>query len=515
MPVDPKETAMTDDPNHTRRWLMSVSGAALLSNVLPVAPARAQGAAAGKPGAAKESSEEPVKDAPLSPVTVALAEYISRTLDRELPAPVVAKTKMHVLDTIAAMVSGSRLKAGVAAARYVEGLGGKPQATVIGTGLLTSTVNAALANGMAAHGDETDDSHLKARFHPGCGIVPAALATAESAGRSGNDLLRAVALGYDIGARSIYSLGFGALYTERHSTHTLATTFGAVAAAAAMLRLNPTQARHAISFAAQQGSGVPYWERDREHVEKAFDFGGMGARNGVTAATMVASGMTGIDDPLSGDKNLFTALGGDKPQPAALVAELGKRFEIIDTSIKKWCVGSPLQSVLDCVAELLKDPEVRAGRVKRITVDMPADRLHIVDNKTIPDICLQHLVALMIVDGGAGFDSVHDFARMTDPKVLAIRKLVEAVPNQELVTAVPARQAIVQIETADGRSLRHRTYEVRGTPGNPMDQSEVDAKALDLMAPIIGAGRAKELVAAIGNLDRFGPISGLRALLQA
>ncbi|HEY2228680.1 MAG TPA: MmgE/PrpD family protein [Xanthobacteraceae bacterium] len=506
---------MNDKPNHTRRWLMNVSGAALLSNVLPVGSALAQGAPAAKPKASAEASEEPVKDAPLSPVTVALADYISGALDRELPPPVVAKTKMHVLDTIAAAVSGSRLKAGVAAARYVEGLGGKPQATVVGTGMLTSTVNAALANGMAAHGDETDDSHLKGRFHPGCGIVPAALATAESAGRSGNDVLHAVALGYDIGARSIFALGFGALYTEAHSTHTLATTFGAAAAAAAMLRLNPTQVRHAISFAAQQGSGVPYWERDREHVEKAFDFGGMGARNGVTAATMVGSGMTGVDDPLSGEKNMFTALGGPKPKPEELTAELGKRFEVMETSIKKWCVGSPLQSVLDCVAELLKDPAVRAGQVKRIVVDMPADRLHIVDNKTIPDICLQHLVALMIVDGGAGFDSVHDFARMSDPKVLAIRKLVEAVPNQELVTAVPARQAIVKIDTADGRSLVHRTYEVRGTPGNPMEQSEVDAKALDLMAPILGEGRAKELIAAIGNLDRFGPVTGLRRLLQA
>ena len=504
---------MQEDPDHTRRWLINVSGAALLSNVLPAAPALAQGAAAGKPAAAKDEGG-PVKQEPLSPVTVALAAYISGTLDRELPPQVLAKTKMHTLDTIAAMVSGSRLKAGLAAARYVDGLGGKPQATVIGTNILTSSVNAALANGMAAHGDETDDSHLKARFHPGCGIVPAALATAEAAGRSGSDLLRAVALGYDIGARSIYAMGFGKLYTERHSTHSLSTTFGATAAAAAMLRLDPTQVRHAISFAAQQGSGVPYWERDLEHVEKAFDFGGMGARNGVTAATMVGSGMTGIDDPLSGEKNLFTALG-DKPMPEEFVAELGKRFEVMDTSIKKWSVGSPLQSVLDCVAELLKDPAVRERRIKRIVVDMPADRLHIVDNKTIPDICLQHLVALMIVDGGAGFDAVHDFARMSDPKVLAIRKLVEAVPNQELVTAVPARQAIVKIETADGRTLSHRTYEVRGTPGNPMDQSEVDAKALDLMVPVLSEGRAKELVAAIGNLDRFGPVSGLRRLLQA
>ena len=89
---------------------------------------------------------------------------VAKALDRDMPPEVVAKTKLHTLDTIAAMVSGSRLKAGEMAARYVDSLGGKPQATVIGTGIVTSSVNAALANGMAAHGDETDDSHLRGRF---------------------------------------------------------------------------------------------------------------------------------------------------------------------------------------------------------------------------------------------------------------------------------------------------------------------------------------------------------------
>src|SRR5579871_6398546 len=235
----------------------------------------------------------------------------------------------------------------------------------------------------------------------------------------------------------------------------------------------------------------------------------------VTAATMIASGFTGVDDFLSGTKNLFTAVGGEKPQPEELVADLGKRYEIMNTSIKKWTVGSPLQSVLDAVTALLEEPAVRAGQIKRIVVDMPADRLHIVDNRTIPDICLQHLVAMMIVDGGATFASIHDAARMSDPKVLAVRRLVEAVPNQELVTAVPARQSIVTIETTDGRTLSHRTYEVRGTPGNPMNADEVAAKALDLMAPVLGDGRAKELIAAIYGLDTFGGVAGLRPLLQA
>jgi len=104
---------------------------------------------------------------------------------------------------------------------------------------------------------------------------------------------------------------------------------------------------------------------------------------------------------------------------------------------------------------------------------------------------------------------------MSDPKVLAVRELVEAVPNQELVSAVPARQSIVTVETTDGRILSRRTYEVRGTPGNPMNADEVAAKALDLMASILGTGRAKELIAAIYKLDSFGPVTGLRRLLQA
>jgi 2-methylcitrate dehydratase PrpD len=104
---------------------------------------------------------------------------------------------------------------------------------------------------------------------------------------------------------------------------------------------------------------------------------------------------------------------------------------------------------------------------------------------------------------------------MGDPKVLVVRKLIEAVPNQELVSAVPARQSIVKIETTDGRTLSHRTYEVRGTPGNPMDADEVAAKALDLMAPVLGTARANELIATVFKLDSFGPVSGLRWLLQA
>jgi 2-methylcitrate dehydratase PrpD len=452
--------------------------------------------------------------AAVSTVTNELAAYIAGTMDRELPAEVAAKTKLHVLDTLAAMLSGSRLKPGELSASYVETLGGRPEATVIGTGIITSAVNAALANGMMGHADETDDSHLGGLFHPGCAVVPAALAVAERARLGGNGLIRAVALGYDVGARIAPALGSRRSDTASHSTHSLAGLFGAAAAAAALLRLNETQVRHALSYTVQQASGVAYWSRDHEHIEKSFDFGGMGARNGVAAATMVAAGFTAVDDPLDGTHNLFTALGA-APAPEKLTAELGTRYEIMLASIKKWCVGSPIQAALDALTLLMAEHRVRADDVHRIVVDMPDDRLHIVDNRTIPDICLQHLLALTLADGTLTFASAHDHARMDDPAVLAVRRRIEAVPSAELTAAVPARQAIVTVETADGRSLRHRTYAVRGTPDNSMDQAEVEAKARDLTAPIIGAERAERLIAAVASLETLDSVIKLRPLLQA
>jgi 2-methylcitrate dehydratase PrpD len=500
---------MSRDVDHARRWVLNVGGAAILSSALPIPVASGQTSSAAEPSAKGGSTEEAATGPlPISPVSSALADYVAGTLDRELPANIVARAKLHILDTLAAAVSGSRLKPGQFAARYADSLGGKPQATVIGTDLLTSPVVAAFANGMMAHSDETDDTNPTGPFHPGCGTVPAALATGEMAGRTGNDLLRAVTLGYDVGVRLLQALG-----GTKHNPSCMTNTFAAAATAAAMLRLDPGKVRYTLSYAGQMASGIGYWDRDVEHIEKAFDFS-MGARNGVMAATMVAMGASATEDPFSGKISVFSALG-EKPAPELLVAELGTRFEILNTTIKKWTVGLPLQSVLDNVAVMLEDRAVRARKIKHISIEVASGDMHIVDNNPNPDLCVQHLIALAIADGGATFASVHDKARMSDPKVLAIRKLVEVVPSAEMQQAMPLHQTTIKIATTDGRTLSNHVTVVRGSTRNPMDAKEVEAKALDLMGPVLGVARANEVIAAIANLDQFGPLSGMRRLLRA
>jgi 2-methylcitrate dehydratase PrpD len=449
----------------------------------------------------------------LSSEALRLSDYIAGARQQNLPPQVVTKTKQHILDTLAAIISGSRLRAGELAAGYVGRIGGAQEASVLGTNLIVPAASAALANGMAGHGDETDDSHLGGRFHPGCGIVPAALAIAEKLDRGGRDVINAVALGYDIGARTtmaLYPDGRGG----RHSTHSLAPAFGAAAAAAALHKFDAQHVRYVLSYAVQQASGVPYWNRDSEHVEKAFDFGGMAARNGVSAAGMVAAGFSGVEDPFSGRDNFFAAFG-QNPDPGRLAAELGTRFEIMQASIKKWCVGSPNQAVLDAVTALMGTHNIGADDAKSITITMPSDRIHIVDNGAMPDVCVQHLASLALLDGGVTFASCHDHDRMHDSSILAVRSRIRMIPSDELTAAVPARQAIVEIETKDGRKLRHHAKAVRGTPDNPMTGAEIDAKARDLIEPIVGPRRAEALVTAVGKLEEVRSVRELRPLLQA
>ena len=446
----------------------------------------------------------------VSPVMNGLSAYIAQALKRPLPAAVLEKTKHHLLDTVAAMVSGSRLLPGRKAISFVNTLGGTKEACVVGSRIVTNAVNAALANGMSAHADETDDSHAASLTHPGCGVVPAALAMAEREGRNGQALLRALALGYDVCARLTQSLDPYRFREDGHSTHSFGPTFGAAAAAGALAGLKQAQVRHLLSYAAQQASGISCWMRDPEHIEKAFDFGGMPARNGVAAAAMVAHGLTGVEDVFSGERSFFVAYKG---QAEALVRGLGETFEIMNASIKRWSVGSPIQAPLDSLVELQKENPFGIDDIDSVVVRVAHQGANTVDNRDMPDICMQHMCAVMLVDGTVTFKSSHDGRRMRDRRVVAVREKVELLGDDELSKAMPSRQGIVEIALGDGRRLRHHTRAVRGTPDNPMTRAEVDAKSYDLLAPVIGRAKARKLCDAVWNLERLADVRRLRPLL--
>ena len=331
-----------------RRQLLRQGAWALAAAALPVTP-RAAGS--------------------VSPVMTALSDYMAAAKDRALPGPIVEHTVHHVLDTVAAMISGAELPPGRAALTLARAEAGRPVATVVAS----STVDR--RRGCRARQRRARAFGRDRRFAQRVAVASRRVGRARGAGdgrgrsaSAARHYLRAVALGYDVGTRMTMALGGSAFRdSTRRSTHAYAGTFGSAAAAGCAAGFDAQRMRWLLDYASQQAGGYAVWGRDTDHIEKGFVFGGMPARNGVTAALLVRAGWNGVDDVFSGDDDFFqvNAPAGDR---SVLVARLGERFEIANTDIKKWTVGTPIQAPLDALENIRKRRPFTAGEVKSVAV---------------------------------------------------------------------------------------------------------------------------------------------------
>jgi 2-methylcitrate dehydratase PrpD len=309
----------------------------------------------------------------------------------------------------------------------------------------------------------------------------------------------------------LMALGPDHVRATHRSAEGTSSTFGALGAAASLARLDEKGMRFAISYAAQQVSGLWSWVKDEDHIEKAFDFSGMGARNGVMAVTMVQSGMTGVADVLDGTHNLLIALSRE-PKPEAMVEDLGKRFWVTESAIKTFSVGYPIQSPLDALLTLRKQHGLTPDKVQSILVKLPTDGAAIVNNSAMSDVNCQHLVAVALVKGAVSFVDSHDTALMRDPAIMAQRAKVTLVGDQALMDPQAPRSAFVEVTLTDGQKVSHFTKYPPGTKENPLDTEGVNAKTRDLMAPVLGPDKTDKLIGAINALEKVADIRTLRPL---
>jgi 2-methylcitrate dehydratase PrpD len=239
----------------------------------------------------------------------------------------------------------------------------------------------------------------------------------------------------------------------------------------------------------------------------------MTARNGVTAALLIQLGATGVDDIFSGADNFLLAFA-PKANPEVLIDQLGERYEVTRTNIKKWTVGSPIQAPLDALQTLMKEHSFTADQVQNVIVRVATSEAKTVNNRNMPDISLQHMVAVMLVDKTVSFQAAHDVARMHDPAVLRERQKVQLVPDEALEKLYPKRVTIVEVILKDSTNFSQRVDAVRGTAENPMTREEVIAKSRDLITPYLGSATCSRLIDAVFSLETAKDIRVLRPLLQ-
>ena len=212
---------------------------------------------------------------PVGPVMERLSGYMAAAAATPLPAAALEQTKLHILDTLGAMVSGSTLRPGKLAIAFARSYGGEKVATVVAW-MWWWVHRSRACQQILAHSDQTDDSHAPSVSHPGAPIVAATLAAGEKFGIDGARFLRAVALGYDVGTRMTMTLGPD--FSKGHrSTHAVAGGLGTAAAAGCCAGLSEQQMRWLLDYTAQQSAGIASWQRDSDQIEKAFVFAGMSA----------------------------------------------------------------------------------------------------------------------------------------------------------------------------------------------------------------------------------------------
>jgi 2-methylcitrate dehydratase PrpD len=437
----------------------------------------------------------------MAKIIESLIDYMLAAREVTLPSEVIQKGKSHLLDSLAAIVSGSTLKPGKLGLQHARQQAGSADCTVLGSNCKTTPILAAFANGMSAHADETDDSN--SQLHPGCAIVPAALAIAESENRGGDALLRAVILGYDIGFR------FHQAFEPRSTS--FGATFGAAAAAGTLAELSALQLRYLISYGAQQASGSRAWVGDDDHIEKAFDYAAMPARNGVTAALLIQSGFTGNRDVLEGDQGIIKTYSPCDPKK--ILAELGQRFTITSCLIKKYPVGSPMMETVDATLKMLAKQPIPPEEIERVVVRIPESGARTVNNRRMPDVNVQYMVAAILLEGKLSFELAHDYGRFQNSRVLALKEKVQLIADAELERSGHRFQGLVEVTLKDGRTLREHVINCRGRPENPMSPEEVEKKAAWLLEPVLGKGNSDQIIDAIRQIEFVSNVRDLTKLM--
>ena len=457
-----------------------------------------------------------------TPVTSALASYVAEAPGRVLPADVLDRTKHHLLDGLVAMLSGSTLKPGVLATSYARSRGGVGESTLTG-GTRTNPELAALANGMCAHADETDDVNDLVRLHPGASIVPAAIAVAEAYDRPGAALLAAVAVGYDV-ACSVNVGAYGsypAIQRAIRAPHGLGQTFGAAAAAASLAELSVEQNQYVLSYAAHQVSGITTFYRDQQHIGKAFATAGVQATAGVRAAEMVRWGFTDVLDVFDTSPHAFDAFGEDA-DTSRLLRELGSRHHVLTTDIKQYPVGGPIQAPAEALETIILEQGLEVEDVASVEARLPQHGSRIVDNRSMPDINLQYMLSVLLMDGRVTFSNSHDYARLDLPETRELMRRIQLVPDPTL--DVPdgvdsaqriTRRAIVTVTTRNGQTFSKRVDACLGSRFNPMTWDDLASKAHMVLDNVMAPGQVTDLVSCVRELDTMTSARELRSYLEA
>jgi 2-methylcitrate dehydratase len=454
-------------------------------------------------------------------VTRELAAWVAGLRYDDLSSDAVEEAGLAFVDFLGeCLFVGATQPWGQTIAAFSAEEGGRPEATIIATGRKTLASRAALANGTMALGFEYADWGAGSRYYPF--TVTGPLAVAESRHRSGQDLVTAIVLGYDLMARLVRATK---VRVPGEGAPPPATSFygpavwGTVASAAGCARvlgLSPERTTAALGLGTAftggtfQGHEEGAWQRSLN--------GGMASDRGVTAALLAQTGFKATEMGLEGVQGFAVQFYDGMLDADALLADLGASWVITQRWSKAYPMNATLHAPVEALLQIMREHDLRHTDIERI--DAAWQRVeeflakHEVSTVVAAQASLPFALSLAAVRGGIGVDDFTE-ATVADPVIRAMLPKISVSQDDELFKRVrntmPGR---VTVHTTDGRVLSAEVLHPKGNAGNRMTEDEFKAKFMDLAVRVLGAEQSEELYTRARSIQDIDDVAELAPLLS-
>jgi 2-methylcitrate dehydratase PrpD len=460
-----------------------------------------------------------------SQATEAVTTFVTRASLRTIPPEAVGLAKQCITDGLGVILAGSTSDASAIVRDFVQAAGGTPEATVFGPQVgRSSASHAALANGVAGHALDFDDTQLSSApdrifgllTHPTIPPLSAALAIGERVGASGGALLEAFLVGFEVECKLAEAIDPSHYRKGFHSSGTLGA-FGAAIASAKLLQLDETQLAHALAITAGMSSGirVNFGTMSKPlHVGRA-------AQNGVVAAELASRGFTGGGHALDGEWGFLKVYGfGQEAEATRLVGALGMPYSIVSpgVSIKPYPCGSLGHPSMDAMLKLVLDHDVKPADVTAIRLRAGSNILNplryaVAHTELEAKFCPAFMMASLVLRRKAG---IHEFtdAFVASAPVQEMMKKVTTVRDAAIeAKGFDRMRSVVEVDLVDGRTLSQAADErYRGGPEHPFTRDDVLAKFTECAELILDADAIAEAFELVQSLEQ---VPDIRMLVRA
>lgn len=459
------------------------------------------------------NAHSPVSDSRLEGMTRRFAHLAATLKYEDIPADVVNKAKLIIRDGIGNQVAASAIsEAAIAITKLAHEWGGAPQATVSGFGYKLPAPIAAMCNGAMGHGVELDDAHGTGLIKAGSVLIPALFAAAElNPKATGKDAIVALVAGYEISIRIAKAINPGHRHRGHHTTSTVGL-LGAALITARMLDCSEDQIADAIGLAAMQSSGIQAY-LDDPCMAKPFG-PGKAAFNGLLAGVLASRGFTGPKKALESKEGFFNCYTNEL-RVSDLVDGFGTKFAIMEVGFKPHAAcryaHGPIDLAQDVYAEGIRPADVKSATVKMSPLAIRQASKFPVPNLNAAMGGTQFGVALALSRGGNGLKDYWD--GFNDKSIHALAAKVTLEPEDEF--GVAGRQAILTVETNDGRTITVRSEEPKGEPTNPMSNDELERKFMTTAGLVLDEARVAEISRRLMALEKEPSAAALPALTVA